>query len=413
MSTTQPAAAIAALLENHGVDLSWQRDFYLTSHQDPELSLHEERTAARIARVLSRFDCEVITGIGGHGLVGIFRNGSGPCVLMRADIDALPVQETSGADYASQNEGVMHACGHDMHFSSLLGACAILDAHKDAWQGTFVALFQPAEEVTMGALNMVSAGLADKIPAPDVCFGQHIWAGPAGQVQSKPHAALAACDSIEITITGKSSHASSPYLAIDPTFVAAMIVVRLQGIVAREVSPFDFAVVSVGTLEAGNTNNTIPATARLVLNCRFYSEAVRDATYAAIERVVKAECVASNCPEPPVFRYFAHGELTDNDPAVFERVRPVFDAVFGEDSVDQTPWTASEDFATIPNAFNAPYLFWMVGITPREQWEQAQKTGQPVPTNHMGSFLPDLEPTLRACTLAGAAAVLTYLSSAS
>ncbi|MDO4910979.1 MAG: amidohydrolase [Corynebacterium sp.] len=389
--------------------LDWQEEFYQWMHANPELSGYEEETAAAIARKLAGFDCAVTTGIGGHGMVAVFSNGPGPAVLMRADFDGLPVKETTGVPFASvkvQNgKPTMHACGHDMHTTSLLGACAILDANRDQWSGTFIALFQPAEETTAGALAMVEDDLAGVIPRPDYCFGQHIVPGPAGAVMSMPGAALAACDTITITLHGKSAHGSMPHKSIDPTYLAAMIVVRLQGIVGREVDPFNFAVVTVGTLQSGDTNNTVPSTAKLVLNCRFYDDEVKASVYEAIERVVRAECLASNCPKEPEFVYSAHGELTDNDGDVFNTVRPVFDSVFGADSIDASPWTASEDFPTIPNHFGAPYLFWTVGITPRDQWD----SGEEVPGNHMGTFLPDYAPTMRACTLAGAAAVLTYL----
>lgn len=303
----------------------------------------------------------------------------------------------------------MHACGHDMHTTALLGAIAILDAHRDRWSGTFHALFQPAEETTEGAGAMVADGLANEITRPDVCLGQHIVAGKAGTIMTKPGPILAACDSITITIHGKSAHASSPHEAIDPTYTAAHIVLRLQGIVGREVPPSEFAVVSVGTLRSGNTNNSIPTTAQLILNCRFYNTDIRDKVYAAIERVVRAECQASGCPQEPEFEYWAHGEPTDSDTDVFSIVRPAFDAVFGEDSIDATPWTASEDFSEIPRHFGVPYLFWLSGITPVDQWESRETT--PVPVNHMGTFLPDLG-TISATTRAAAAAPLAFLFTA-
>lgn len=411
MSNEATTANIAEFISNHGVDLSWQDSFYQWMHENPELSLQEEQTAKHITARLAQMDCEVTTGIGGHGITAVFRNpGSAeikadePTVLMRADFDALPVQEITGLPYASKNDGVMHACGHDMHATALMGLCAVLDERRDAWHGTFIALFQPAEEVTAGASNMINDGLADKIPTPDVCLGQHILPGRLGTVMSAPGPVLAACDTITITLHGKSSHGSSPQDSIDPTFLAAMIVVRLQGIVGREVAPSDFAVITVGTLSAGHTNNTIPDSATLVLNCRFYDTDVRDKTYAAIERVVRAECDASGCEVPPEFVYSAHGELTDNTPSTFEHVRPVFDAVFGEDSIDAEPWTASEDFSEIPRHFKVPYLFWTIGTTDPELWN----SGEPVPGNHHGAFAPSIE-ALGTSTDAALAATLSYL----
>ncbi|MDU0478002.1 amidohydrolase [Staphylococcus chromogenes] len=404
------------------VDLSWQRAFYEDLHSHPELSTHEERTAARIAEKLADFNCDVTTGIGGNGIVAIFRNGDGPTALFRADFDALPVEELTGVPYASTATGtteeglvtkLMHACGHDMHTTALLGACALLDASRDRWSGTFIALFQPSEENGMGALAMVNDGLATHIPRPDVAFGQHIGPGRAGEIMSMSGPALAAADSIDIVIHGKSSHGSMPHLSVDPTFVAAMIVVRLQGIVGREIPPSEFAVVTVGTLASGNTNNTIPEKARLVLNCRTYNDDVKHDLYEAIERVVQAECAASACPKPAEITYFSHAPLTDNSPELFDRVRPVFDELFGTASVDGTPWTASEDFSQVPRHFGTPYLFWMVGATPAAQWDKAvaeDRVLEDIPSNHMGTFLPDYEPTVTASTNAAAAAVLAYLA---
>ncbi|WP_080794188.1 amidohydrolase [Corynebacterium pacaense] len=414
---------ISDILNDHGVDLSWQEALYRDLHERPELSGFESETSRTIQRQLEGFDCEIIAPIGGFGVVGIFRNGAvedRPVALMRADFDGLPVRETTGVPWAStrmrQLDGnavpVMHACGHDMHTTALLGACALMDARRDAWEGTFIALFQPSEENALGALAMVSDGLVERVPRPDVCFGQHVVPGPAGAVMSMPGPALAACDSITITIRGRSAHGSMPHNSIDPTYAAAMIVVRLQGIVGREVSPEDFAVISVGTLQSGNTNNTIPGEAKLVLNCRFYNDTVKRKVYRAIDRVVRAECAASGIEEEPEIAYSGHGELTDNDSEVFSKVRHTFNAVFGKDSITASRWTASEDFPSIPHAFNAPYLFWTVGVTPRQQWEEAEaadRVALDVPGNHMGNFLPDYLPTVTASTRAAAAAVLTYL----
>lgn len=412
---------IATLLATTTTDLGWQRDFYRDLHTHPELSMQEERTANRILSKLQDFDCEVHSGIGGHGIVAIFRNGEGPTAVMRADFDALPVEEATGVDYASVAEGItpqgtrtklMHACGHDMHTTALLGCCALLDDLREHWSGTFVALFQPSEENGAGALAMVNDGLRHVLPQPDVVFGQHIGPGAAGTIMSMPGPALAAADTIRIRIFGRSSHGSMPHLSIDPTFVAAMIVVRLQGIVGREIPPSEFAVVTVGTLSAGNSNNTIPAEALLVLNCRTYNDAVKHHLYTAIERVVRAECQASGCLQEPTFEYTDHAPLTDNSSEVFAQVRANFDSVFGADSVDGTPWTASEDFSQVPRAFDAPYLYWMVGATPRPQWEAAvaaDRVAEDIPSNHMSTFLPDFAPTVAASNKAAATAVLTYL----
>lgn len=413
---------IARFLSHHTTDLTWQRSFYEDLHERPELSGNEHETSEKVVQKLADFDCEVISHIGGYGIVAVFRNGDGPTALFRADIDALPIREETGAPFASTRvrpgpdgaqTGVMHACGHDMHTTALLGACAVLDANRDAWSGTFMALFQPAEETGTGASAMVADNLLTRIPRPDVCLGQHIMPGRAGEVQTMPGPQFAACDSIRITVPGRSAHGSMPHNSVDPTYTAAMIVVRLQGIVGREVNPDDFAVVSVGTLRSGTTNNIIPGSAELVLNCRFYEEGVKRRVYAAIRRIVEAECLASGIEEQPTFEFFGHGELIDNDPVVFRTVRPVFDQVFGPQSVDARRTTVSEDFATIPRAFGVPYLYWVVGCTPQELWDRSvagNRVKEDVPVNHMNTFLPEYGPTVDATTRAAAAAVLTYLA---
>lgn len=393
---------IANLLKDCRVDLSWQREFYEDLHAHPELSHEEERTAGRILERLRTFDCEIVQPIGGFGTVAIFRNGPGPTALFRADFDGLPVQEETAVAYASRN-GNMHACGHDMHTTALLGACALLDAHRDAWSGTFLALFQPAEESSMGAKYMLADSLTTRVPKPDICLGQHVMPGKAGDVLSRPGAIMAGCDSLRITIHGCSAHASMPHAAVDPTYIAAMVITRLQAIVGREVAPHDFFVISVGELHSGDKNNIIPETAELVLNTRYYKPDVAKRVYASLERMVRAECVASDAPKPPEFEYFAHGEVTDNDPAAHETVRAVFDAVFGAASGTAEPSTASEDFCYLPQAWGVPYYFWFIGSTPAELADNP-------PVNHQATFLPDYEPTVASSTQAAAAAVLSYLA---
>lgn len=413
---------IAQLLHSHQADLSWQREFYEDLHEHPELSGQEQETSQRILKELRRFNCEIISPIGGFGIVAVFRNGEGPTALMRADFDGLPIKEETGVSFASTRirpgadgsmTGLMHACGHDMHTAALMGTCAILDTHREAWSGTFLALFQPSEENAQGANAMVADGLVNRVPRPDVCLGQHIMPGRAGEVQTMPGAQFAACDSIRIRLFGRSAHGSMPHRSIDPTFMAAMIIVRLQGLVAREVSPEHFAVISVGTLRSGATNNIIPDSAELVLNCRFYDNSLKRRVYAAIKRVVFAESQASGAPRDPEMEFFGHGDLIDNDPEVFTTVRPNFDRVFGAESVDAQRTTVSEDFGNLARAFGSPYLFWVVGCTPRELWDRAvaeNRVEQDVPVNHMSTFLPEYAPTVDAATKAGATAALTYLS---
>ncbi|MCT1627533.1 amidohydrolase [Corynebacterium sanguinis] len=413
---------ISAILDSYEVDPVWQRRLYELLHANPELSMQEEETHRRILHELKRFDCEVISPIGTYGVVAVFHNGEGPTVLFRADFDGLPVTEDTNVSYAShkmmtgrdgKTVGTMHACGHDIHTTALLSLCDFLDHTRDSWSGTFVALFQPGEETSEGAMSMVDDDLTSRVPRPAVCFGQHVMPGRAGQVMSKAGPQFAACDSIRIVIPGRSAHGSMPHNAIDPTYTAAMIITRMQAIVGREVDPNDFAVISVGTMRAGSVTNIIPASAELTLNCRFYSDKTKEKVCASIERVVHAEVLASGMTEKPTIEYFAHGELLTNDATVYSKVRPTFDAVFGKDSVNAPRKTVSEDFPFIPMAFGVPYFFWLIGCTPREQWDvavAADRVAEDVPVNHMANFLPEYEPTINAATRAAAAAVLTYLA---
>ncbi|WP_165164108.1 amidohydrolase [Corynebacterium qintianiae] len=415
-------SAISAIIDSYEVDPVWQRRLYELLHANPELSMQEEETHRRILHELKRFDCEVIAPVGTYGVVALFRNGDGPTVLFRADFDGLPVTEDTDVSYASHKTmtgpdgktvATMHACGHDVHTTALMSLCDFMDNTRDSWSGTFIALFQPGEETSEGAMAMVDDELTTRVPRPDVCFGQHVMPGRAGQVMSKAGPQFAACDSIRVTIPGRSAHGSMPHNAVDPTFTAAMIITRLQGIVGREVDPSDFAVVTVGTMRAGSVTNIIPASAELTLNCRFYSDKTKAKVYASIERVVHAEVLASGITDKPGIEYFAHGELLSNDATVYNKVRPAFDEVFGSDSVNSPRKTVSEDFPFIPIAFGAPYFFWLIGCTPREQWEAAvasDRVTEDVPVNHMSTFLPEYEPTVSSATRAAAAAVLTYLA---
>ena len=413
---------IADILDTYQVDAAWQRRLYEELHANPELSMHEEETYQRILHELKPLDCEVVAPIGKYGICAVFRNGERPTALYRADFDGLPVTERTGVPFASRKvvttadghtTGTMHACGHDIHTTALLSLCHVMDNTRDHWSGTFIALFQPGEELAAGAQDMADGGLAEKVPTPDVVLGLHVMPGRAGEVMSKPGPQFAACDSIRVHIPGRSAHGSMPHNSVDPTFTAAMIIARLQAIVGREVNPADFAVVTVGSMSAGRAINIIPGSAELVLNCRFYDDKVKARVYAAIERVVHAEVAASGAEGTAGIEYFAHGELLDNDEAVFSAVRANFDAVFGEDSVTSDPKTVSEDFPIIGQTFGAPYLFWLIGCTPRDVWDRAveeDRVAEDVPVNHMPNFLPDYEPTISAATRSAAVAVLTYLA---
>lgn len=385
----------------------WQEELYRQLHAHPELSSQEVRTRAAVAERLRAFGCEVVE-VGG-GVVGVLENGAGPVVLHRADIDGLPVTEETGLPYASTDTavdetgatvGVMHACGHDLHVTCLLGAVELLASEPGVWSGTFVALFQPAEETAAGARAMVDAGLTSLVPRPDVAFGQHVLAHEAGVVGTQSGPVLSAGDSVRITVFGKGSHGSMPHLSVDPVVLAASIVLRLQTIVAREVAPTDFAVVTVGSSCAGSKSNVIPDRATLLVNLRAYDTRVRDQVVASIERIVRGECEAAGSPQPPTFEFYDQFPLTDNDADVTAKVSGAFVEHFGADRVrplGRIP--ASEDFSRVPDAFGTPYTYWGVGGFPE---------GQGVP-NHSPHFAPLIQPTLDTGTEAIVVAALAYL----
>jgi hippurate hydrolase len=381
-------------------------DFYRDLHQHPELSHGEHRTGARVADWLRGAGYEVHDGVGGTGVVGVLRNGAGRTVLLRADMDALPVREATGLPYAStatdaQADGsavpVMHACGHDVHVACLLGAADLLAAGRPNWGGTIIALFQPAEETADGARGMIDDGLADLVPAPDVALAQHVLPFPAGEVRTRPGPVLSSADSMRISVHGRGAHGSMPQAAVDPVLLAASIVVRLQSIVAREIAPGEPAVLTVGSVQAGTKSNVIPDSAQLLLNVRTYSEATRKTVLDAIRRIVVAECDASGSPEPPEFELFEHFPLTDNDDSIAGALSAAFGDHFGERAGPLDRQSASEDFSDLPSAFGVPYCYWGIGGVDPATYRAAEAAGrvaQDVPVNHSAQFAPVLQPTL-------------------
>jgi amidohydrolase len=419
-----PSAA-ARVLQRLPDVRGWQQDFYRDLHAHPELSHQETRTAANVADRVRASGCEVHTGIGGTGVVATIRNGAGPTVLLRADMDALPVREATGLSYASSATGtdvdgnevpVMHACGHDVHVTCLLGAVDLLAAATDDWRGTLVAVFQPAEEVGDGARAMLDDGLADIVGKVDVAVCQHVLAFPAGQVATRSGPTLSAADSMRITVHGRGAHGSMPQAAVDPVVLAAMIVVRLQTVIAREIRPGEPAVLTVGSVQAGTKSNVIPDAATILLNVRSYDQATRSAILEAVERIVRAECAASRSPREPEVELFDRFPVTDNDPGATERVAAAFEEHFGEDAVQLPLQTASEDFSDIPRALGVPYTYWGVGGTDRDLYETARAAGrlaEDVPVNHAAGFAPQLQPTLDTGTAALTVAALAWLGRAS
>ena len=389
---------------------SQSEELFTDFHRHPELSMLEERTRAIVAEQLTEYGYEV-QEIGG-GVVGVLANGEGRTVLFRADMDGLPVTEASGLDYASTatqtdadgaEQSTMHACGHDFHITAGLGAAKLLAEHRDGWSGTYVALFQPGEEKAAGARSMVADGLVDKVPTPDVCLGQHVLTTPqAGKVAVASGPVLSTAASARIVVHGAGSHGSMPHLGVDPVVLASSIVTRLQTLVSREISPSDFGVVTVGSLQAGSSANIIPDSATMLLNFRAYSEEILEQLIDGVERIVRAECEAARSPQEPEIELYDRYPLTTNDSGAAEVVRQGFLEQFGEDRVEEmSPATASEDFSIVPDAFSSPYCYWGCG---------AYAEGRETYPNHSPLWSPDLQPTLRTGTEAAATAVLAHLA---
>ncbi|MCE0762469.1 amidohydrolase [Pseudonocardia kujensis] len=399
----------------------WQEEFYKNLHAHPELSHQERRTAERVSKRLRQAGYEVHGDLGGTGVVGVLVNGPGPTVLVRADMDALPVREDTGLPYAStvmttdaagDQVPVAHACGHDVHVSCLLGAAQMLADGRGSWHGTLVTLFQPAEETGDGARGMLADGLAGRIPTPDVALAQHVLPFPAGQVGTLAGPVLSAADSMRITVHGRGAHGSMPHAAVDPVVLAAMIVIRLQTIVSRETPPGETAVLTVGSLRAGSKSNVIPDRAVIELNVRTYSDATRATILDAIRRIVTAECQASDCPRDPEFELFDRFPLTTNDAAVTDRAAAAFAEFFGDRAGPLEQQTASEDFSDIPAALGVPYTYWGIGGVDPQTYRQAQDAGrvaQDIPVNHSPGFAPVIQPTLDTGTQALVVAAMAWL----
>lgn len=395
---------------------------YTDIHAHPELSMQEVRTAELAATRLRAAGYEVTTGIGKTGVVGLLRNGDGPTVMLRADMDALPVEEATGVSYASKvkavdHEGktvpVMHACGHDMHVTWLVGATTLLAQTRASWRGTLMAVFQPAEETGEGAAAMIDAGLFERFPKPDVVLGQHVMVGPAGHVGGRTGVMTSAADSLQIRLFGRGAHGSMPQASIDPVVMAASTVLRLQTIVARELSPTEAAVLTVGSLQAGTKENVIPDEAVIKLNVRTFDEGVRARVLAAITRIVNAEAAASGAPRPPEITPLDRYSLVTNDSASTTRVVEAFHRYFPSERVQPTgPTSASEDFGCFGARWHAPSVFWFVGGTDPDTYAKAKAANRlnEIPTNHNPRFLPVLHPTLETGVEALMVAARAWLS---
>ena len=422
LATHDPSRSDASIHEWIGQNLNGLIADYERVHANPELSGHEERTAEYVATSLRDSGYRVISGLGGYGVTGVLENGEGPTVLIRGDMDALPVKEETGLAYASRvvasNEdgikvGVMHACGHDIHTVNLVAVARFLSANRDLWSGTIVAIGQPAEELGAGARLMIDDGLFDKVPRPDFSLALHVDGDlPAGKVGIVPGWAFANVDSVDVVIHGRGGHGARPHQTVDPIVAAASYVMNLQTLVSRRINPTDPAVVTVGSFRAGAKHNVIPDSARLQLTVRSYSDAVRDQLIAGIGQLAADTCRQFLCPrEPEVTVREHHTPSVYNDPELSRRARDVFAQVLGPSEVKELePAMVGEDFGRYARHLEIPGLLYRLGSVEAEVYQRSLEPGEPpLPSLHSARYQADPRPTLRTGFRSMAALVLDLL----
>lgn len=422
-SRAEAPAALPLVQSRVEAEFTSLEALYKDLHAHPELSFHEKRSSGKVAEGLRAAGCDVTTNVGGHGVVGLLRNGDGPVVLVRADMDALPVKEQTGLPFAStaraKNEkgedvDVMHACGHDMHMTCLVGVARILASLKDRWAGTVMFVGQPAEERVAGAKAMLADGLFTRFPKPAVCVAMHVSSDlPAGSVGYTEGNAMASSDSVDVLIRGIGGHGAMPHTTKDPVVLAAQTVLALQTIVSRETRPTEPSVVTVGSIHGGSKHNIIPDEVKLQLTLRSYSEKVRDHQIAAIQRITRGLAQAAGLPEdrmPLVTLGENSVPPTYNDPALTQRLVKTFAAWFGEENIrTRPPSMGAEDFGMFGRAAEAPScMFWLGAVEPA-RWQEAERAGKPLPSLHNSQFHPQRGPTLKTGLTAMTAAVLELM----
>jgi hippurate hydrolase len=398
---------------------------YTDLHLHPELSLQEERTGARIAAELRSAGFEVTEKFAGTGVVGVLRNGPGPTLLIRTDMDALPVKEDTGLPYASQahmlnlsgkDVPVMHACGHDIHMTVFVGTARTLAGMRGQWSGTLVLVGQPAEEFVVGARNLLSAGLYRQFPRPDFAIGLHDEPSiPTGTVGFGSGFITSNSDSVDIDVRGIGGHGSRPEATKDPVVLSAQIILALQTIVSREIHPGDRAVVTVGTINGGTKGNIIPDDVKLQLTLRSYSADVKEHLVASIRRICRGEAIAAGMPEdlmPVVTVVGSSADSIYNDPALTKRVRDSVTAALGADRVqDFEPQMYSEDFSQYGRTVEkVPICFFVLGASDPAKLAESRRTGTPLPSLHSSRFAPVPEPTIKTGIEAMSAAALGILA---
>jgi amidohydrolase len=393
---------------------------YKHLHAHPELAFQEEQTAARLAKELKKLDFEVTTGVGLTGVVGVLKNGPGPTVLVRTDMDALPVTEVTGVAYASKartrdkegrDVGLMHACGHDMHMTCFVGSARVLAGMKDQWQGTLVFIGQPAEEIGGGARRMLADGLFKRFPRPDYCLGLHCDARqPHGHVSYAETLLCANVDTIDILVRGKGGHGAAPHTTIDPIVLAARIILDLQTLVSREINPTDSAVVTVGSIHGGTKHNIIPPEVKLQLTVRTLKDNVRKHVLEGIARICKAAAAGARAPEPTIRIDLDHfTPAVFNNAALARNTTGLFRRLLGEDKIhEQGPVMGGEDFGLYGRA-GVPIFFYFIGTMDPKRVEAARQGGPPLPSLHSDHYYPIIEPSIRTGVYTMSAAVLNLV----
>jgi amidohydrolase len=412
----------AAVLQDYEDNLAGLFDHF---HRNPELSFLEEKTAARLAAELRALGVEVTEGVGGTGVVGILKNGDGPLVLVRADMDGLPVKENSGllnasvatqVDITGEEVPVMHACGHDVHMTSLVGTARQLAARKDAWSGTVMFIGQPAEERIGGAKAMLADGLYERFGVPDYALALHVSAGdPAGKVEVHGGLYASSSDSVDITVYGIGAHGASPHKGKDPIYIASQLVIALQGIVSRELPPLQPGVITVGSFHAGFKHNIIPGEAKLQLTVRSNDGPTRDKLLAGIVRVAEGVGRLNGLPDellPKVDLSIESTPTTFNDEALARRVRAAFVRELGEAMLYETVYEGmgAEDFAYfVQTEHEVPGCYFSVGGTSQADLDAEATGGPPVPSHHSPVFRIEPQPSVTTGVHAMTAAVLELL----
>ena len=411
-----------SIVKDHFPELDPFVTVYKDIHQNPELGEHESRTAAIASNHLKGLGFEVTEKIGGHGAVGILFNGSGRTILLRADMDALPIRENTDLPYASTkyftgNDGkktpVMHACGHDMNVTNLMATATLLRNAMSTWSGTLICLFQPNEENGAGAMAMIEDGLYSHIPKADTILAQHCDHRRSGNIAIRSGPCESAADSFLVTIYGHGGHGSKPESCIDPIVIASSVVMRLQTIVSRVVAPQESVVITCGSFHGGDAHNIIPDSVDIKLNIRTYDEKVRAKVLESMTCIIKAECEAAGAPKKPQFTQTHKYPLTDNDPMIAQELRTLFESCFGQDHVEEMEKLAgSEDFPNLALPNKTPYTIWFIGSTAVEKYDDAVQNGKldQLPQIHSNDFAPSITSTLKTGVRAFSLAALRYLT---